>query len=532
MQVVYASHAPIRTRSADSRPAEEGFKQALSEWARHRLGIQIEQWEQGTAASRDSRAEWATLSGDAGRLVRVAAVHPDSSAPLTWHIVVWLGLVAEDAWVRVRVGLAPRREGVVIDPNVSVGAPRFLRSLADEFDMLIDGRAIGSWWQITEQQVPAYLWFLESPERHLPIVAVTKPPQSAPFIAPERLAGRLTGVAHVVGVEPAATYEISDAITPTRSVFGGAVRIYWPGFKRVASPYSHPLFMPRGQYLGSDAFADDLAARLGRAAGLFLGPPALEAALRREVIDKGAEEARRKQVERQQRQLEAKQKSDGGLTAEEFEAFSKDFEEEAARRAELEERVDELELELEEERQLRIAQETAQREAWQAIAAGTSLPTPATAQEKIEDRMPTTVREAVEIASERCPDLIFTQSAFESAEESQFNSPEDVLGDLLLLQDVAAQWAAGTMNGDFRNAFSGRHSNFRSGISQTASTQYSGDYTINCGGRIVQLGPHLCRGGVGAPSTILRIYWFKDDEHKNLVVGHVSKKLRDVSNSD
>lgn len=76
------------------------------------------------------------------------------------------------------------------------------------------------------------------------------------------------------------------------------------------------------------------------------------------------------------------------------------------------------------------------------------------------------------------------------------------------------------------------HSNFRSGISQTAATQYGGDYTIAYGGKFVQMGPHLCRGGVGAPPTILRIYWYKDDVNKKLVVGHVGRKLRDDSNTN
>ena len=55
-------------------------------------------------------------------------------------------------------------------------------------------------------------------------------------------------------------------------------------------------------------------------------------------------------------------------------------------------------------------------------------------------------------------------------------------------------------------------------------------YTVSYNGTSVQMGPHLCRGGVGAPPTILRIYWYKDDATKKLVVGHVGRKLRDESN--
>jgi hypothetical protein len=530
MQFVYAAHVQVEAQSDRGPTPETGFKQAVGDWAHERLDIGISDWMSGQAEGRNSRAEWSTLDGAAGHLTRLSVSHADTSGPWNWRIVVWLGQENGTSWLRVRIGLDPKSEGIVMDPNISVGAPRFLRSLGEQLRLAIDGHELGSWWQVTERQVASYVAFLESPERRLPVVAITRPTHGTPPIAPEQLAQRLAGIAHVVGVEPAATYGVSDAVTPTRSVFGGAVRLYWPGFRRDSKPYSHPLFMPSGRYLTSDSFIDDLAARLGRSAGLFLGPPPLEGELRRETAAKRAEGARRKQTERLQRQQEVKAKSVGGLTAEEFEVFSKDFEAESSRRAELEEAVAELEIELEEERELRVRQENAHREAWQALASGSAGVQSADNADSAPGRVPETVREAVEIAASRCPDLLFTQSAYESAEESQFNSPTDVLSDLLLLQDVASQWAKGGMNGDFRNAFDGRHSNFRSGISQTAATQYGSDYTISYLGQLVQMGPHLCRGGVGAPPTILRIYWFKDDANKKLVVGHVGRKLRDESN--
>lgn len=531
MQFVYAAHVPVAPRPGSDMTPDEGFRSVVAGWAKGRLGIQIDDWRAGQAEGRNAQAQWVTLYGDAGRLRRLEVSHTDPAGPWSWRIVTWLGEASGSSWLRVRIGLDPKVDGIVMDPNISVGAPRFIQALGEQFTLAIDGRELGSWWQVSESGVRSYVQFLESPERRLPVVAITRQPSTPTPVAPEQLARRLAGIAHVAAVEPAATYGVSDAITPTRSVFGGAVRLYWPGFRRDSRPYSHPLFMPSGRYLHSDSFVDDLAARLGRSAGLFLGPPQLEGELRREEVLRGAEEARRKQEERQQRQQEAKEKAAGGLSAEEFEVFSRDFEAEAARRAELEERVAELELNLEEERELRIRQESAHREAWQSLAGGASDSTVSVAAvEPPREREPETVREAVEIAASRCPDLVFTQSAYESADESQFGSPKDVLGDLLLLQDVAQQWASGTMGGDFRNAFDGRHSNFRSGISQTAATQYGSDYTVSYNGTTVQMGPHLCRGGVGAPPTILRIYWYKDDATKKLVVGHVGRKLRDESN--
>jgi hypothetical protein len=344
---------------------------------------------------------------------------------------------------------------------------------------------------------------------------------------PAQLARRLTGAAHVVSVDPEATYRISDALSPRLSAFGGAVRLYWPGFSEESNPLAHPLWTPRSGLVRPADIVDELTARVGRAAALTFGVPSLELELRRESTQRALEDARRR------RQAQAKEReaasTRGGLTAEEFREFSRELHESEKRCAESEERVLELETELEDERKRAGDLEELNRQAWALVGQqqnssqnGSEVPTSYTE--------PTSVREAVDSAAETAKHVIFTQSALESADESQFSKPLQVLEDLLLLDKVAGEWASGVMRGDFRQAFEGRHGQFRGGISQTAATEYRKDYEVTYNGETVMLGPHLCRGGVGAPSTILRIYWYKDDSTKKLVVGHVGRKLRDVSN--
>jgi hypothetical protein len=224
---------------------------------------------------------------------------------------------------------------------------------------------------------------------------------------------------------------------------------------------------------------------------------------------------------RREAQQAAAKEARGGLTAEEFEAFSKEFDELAEAKRIADDRMIELERELEEEREANVAQ----RKAWASLAQDHADETVV----PVEDRIPTTVREAVEIAASCCPDLFFTQSAYESASESLYNGPEQVLADLRVLQEVAHRWATDSMQGDFRAEFDSRPVTYRPGVSQTALSTYESDYAITYKGQKAMLGPHL-RRGVGAPPTILRIYWYKDDESRKLVVGHVGRKLRDDSN--
>lgn len=517
MQFVYATHVPLRPLTPSPMPPEEGAKRLVAQWAKERAGVEIDDWGGGVAHDGDRSAQWATLTGDAGRLSRLLVRQPDSSSPWAWLTSIWIGRDDAGAWIRLRIGLEPRDEGVVIDPSVSVGAPRFLNSLASQYRIEVDGQPIEQFRTVSTADVGPYVEFLESHDRHLPVVAVTRPSGGSPEVAPQNLCRRLSGIAHVVAVEPAATYGVSDAITPTRSVFGGAVRIYWPGFNRRAHPYRHPLYMHPGRR-GADAFVDEVAARLGRAAGSAFGPPALEGILRRESAVKAAEAARVRRDEQKAAALDHQ----GGLTADEFSAFSKDFDELSEAKQRADERILELELELEAEREANAAQ----RQAWASLGIGQSVDG---GSEPADDGVPSSVVQAVELAAACCPDLVFTQSAYESAGESQYENPQQVLADLRVLQEVAHLWAGNQMAGDFRTEFESRPVTFRPGVSQTAHSMYESDYAITYNGQKVLMGPHL-RRGVGAPPTILRIYWYKDDEDRKLVVGHVGKKLRDDSN--
>jgi hypothetical protein len=59
------------------------------------------------------------------------------------------------------------------------------------------------------------------------------------------LHGRATlGLAQVVVVPAAFTWVLTNHFGKQRSVFGGAVRAYLPGFSADASPYAHRLALP------------------------------------------------------------------------------------------------------------------------------------------------------------------------------------------------------------------------------------------------------------------------------------------------
>lgn len=171
-----------------------------------------------------------------------------------------------------------------------------------------------------------------------------------------------------------------------------------------------------------------------------------------------------------------------------------------SRAGEYEQRIEDLELELELAREDRERARDAERQAWAVVSesqqqrgAPPDLP---------EVANPISVLEALEMAAHQCSNLRFLQSAYESAGASQYSDPALVLSDLLLLNEVATMWVEGTMGADFRTVFQERHNGFRADISTTAATRYAEDYTIRYDGKSELMGPHL-RRGVGPPPTIL-----------------------------
>lgn len=84
--------------------------------------------------------------------------------------------------------------------------------------------------------------------RERPVVAVTTPRHGRePLLDAEDLESRLDGRAEVVVLETGdATWELAHELPARLDVYGGAVRIWWPGLDEESDPDDHPLFFVRG----------------------------------------------------------------------------------------------------------------------------------------------------------------------------------------------------------------------------------------------------------------------------------------------
>lgn len=521
MQFLYACHLQL----PDAASAPNTVRGLLGEWLSERFGIEAADWSQGAGVGSEAQAGWRTRTGTAGELLDLDVEHADRAAgQYRWSTQLWLGAEPSGAWLRIRVGVQALRDGVVVEPNLSIGRPGLVRSVVGSLAIQVDGFPVGSFLRITRTDVDGYVAYLLDPARRLPVVTVTKAAGAPLFVHPQRLADRLLGIAHVVAVDPDATFAVSERLGNERSVFAGAIRLYWPGFEVDAPLRSHPLWLPRSlEYHGREGFEQLLVGQIGRVAALSIAEPRLHTALRREEHQAEAAERARDLAERRERR-EA-ERSTGEVEAL-FDGLARDYDELQGKLTALED--ENLRL-LEELDDARAAQERTAAIAKQAFVVAASTTTAGIAPSADPPPAPpATVAEAVEKAAERCPHLVFLPEALRSAQESNFASPQTVLDDLLVAGEVARLWAADNLDGDFRAAFSSRTSNYRTGVSESALNQYPGDYTRDYDGRRVVLGPHL-RRGVGAANDILGIYWYCDAERRVFVVGHVGRHLRDDS---
>jgi len=118
------------------------------------------------------------------------------------------------------------------------------------------------------QDVGAWVRTLLHPDRERPVVAVTtQPGSSSTWIDPARLDAAIGDPADVVCLETGdATWAFAAALPPRLDVYGGAVRVWWPGLHTGSDPYDHRLFFLHSPVEAEAVFDRIVAAVRSRAA--------------------------------------------------------------------------------------------------------------------------------------------------------------------------------------------------------------------------------------------------------------------------
>jgi hypothetical protein len=146
---------------------------------------------------------------------------------------------------------------------------------------------------------------------------------------------------------------------------------------------------------------------------------------------------------------------------------------------------------------------------------------------------PRTVLEAVRLARESCPNLVFTDNAEESAADSPYRRPAEILDALRRIDRLAERYNEGAFGTSLSQAAQELGLTWKSGISETARTRYGQHYVVTHAGHRLELGPHVALGSGSGAGLIARIYLHVADGggelDRGFYVGHVGRHLPDTT---
>jgi hypothetical protein len=232
--------------------SEEAAKKAIDEvlkWAQKRCGgrLPAQAWkhESFDYLSGGRNSSCVKLQSSSANFWAMRADDPDKKvAQRVWTTEVAIGLLPDQpARFSARLLVSTPESELLIEPHT----PGFVQQVVEACD-LYRGRypfSIRPMLIETEEEAENLIAHLLDPQRELPTFVVTLPPGHTehPSLDSHALSRAMLGIGHVAVVHSAMTWSLSNRFGRLRSVFGGAARVYMPGFVEDADPYSHRLVL-------------------------------------------------------------------------------------------------------------------------------------------------------------------------------------------------------------------------------------------------------------------------------------------------
>ena len=211
-------------RSGGALPAEALQHQSFEHLAggRNCTGVRI------SSAEMDL---WAIRADDPDKYV----------ARRSWTTEVTIGhMKGQRARFSIRLLVSSPEQNLEIEPAV----PSLVNEIATRCGLERNGMALRDDYFIIESNDDAetLIDMLVDSARDLPVFVLTVPDLAddphMPLIDPGSLARATLGLAHVVVMPAQFTWALTDRFGKKLSVYGGAVRVYLPGFTEDADPYA------------------------------------------------------------------------------------------------------------------------------------------------------------------------------------------------------------------------------------------------------------------------------------------------------
>lgn len=219
-------------------------------WAQRRCGGQLppEAWERKSFdyLSGGRNSSCVHLQSGTSDLWAIRADDPDKTvAERVWTTEVVVGLLpGQPPKFSARLLVSTPESDLQIEPHT----PGFIQQVVENPGLISGQKLLSVEPAVYETEADAedLIDFLIDPSRQLPIFVVTLVENGLsdhPTINTATLSRAVLGIGHVALLHPAATWRLTERFGKFKSVFGGATRVYLPGFSDDADPYSHRLVL-------------------------------------------------------------------------------------------------------------------------------------------------------------------------------------------------------------------------------------------------------------------------------------------------
>jgi len=499
--------------------ASDVAKAAINEvlkWAERRCGgrLPAEAWRHDTfeyfSGGRNSNC--VRLKTDSSDLWAIRADDPDKTiAERTWTTEVVIGLIPnEPAKFSARLLVSTPENELLIEPHT----PGFVQQVVETCS-LVRGKyplSVEPMRVETQEDAADLIGHLIDPEREMPTFVVTlssDADSTHPNLDADSLCRAMLGIAHIAVVNSSMTWNLTERFGRMRSVFGGAARVYLPGFTESADPYSHRLV------LADQINTSDGAARCARwMRQLAAGESIRRTKLGRDVLAFSAIRNASLQVRQEILKSEGASDADQLKAANErISALEKDLTQQSADQNYY---VEEYEKELE---RAELAEKQAQAAAYRIQALTSQLRSRGTDPDQ-DISLPTSWDALPDWCDQHLSGrLVLTSPARRGAKDPDFRDVEAVARCLLWLANTCLDSRIAGGGGSLREAV------IEEGIRNSPCGSDTYDFDWN--GRKFSADWHVKNGGnTRDPSRCLRIYYCFDEQTQQVIVSDMPAHRR------
>jgi len=263
---VVREHEILRVAAAISgADFEQSAKTARHEvlrWAERRSGGQLpgEAWKSQNfdyfSGGRNSVG--VRFGNDASDIWAIRADDPDKNvAGRVWTTEVVVGVLAgQQPRFSARLLVSSSEDDLKIEPH----SPGFVQQVAESCGLQLGPQSIESapWLIDSDEETDLLTDLMVDPARRLPLFVLTVPEAAddlnSPLLDANVLSRAMLGLGQVVILPAIHTWKLTDRFGRYKSVFGGAVRAYLPGFSADSDPFGHRLVLAN-QLSNSDGIA-------------------------------------------------------------------------------------------------------------------------------------------------------------------------------------------------------------------------------------------------------------------------------------